>query len=221
MAILIIHTTVWLWWLLWWLLSTLLWCYYPPYYCCGYYPGYGYDDYYVNYGRRERPAQCLHALVTIFQQEEVTHGEMLHWLQRQFIRRFQIIFRSTVIFNQCKEDRSRSKYCRCFQILCTCTKQSQEAVKGTSARSNTTYSRDHPLHVRSIKNSNRTYTPSYNNPRMSTRPSYNNSRTIGSEYGGRLNSSSYNRTPSGVVPVTPLRALLQTVVDKGYPPTVG
>ncbi|MEI6050140.1 MAG: hypothetical protein WCS03_14650, partial [Bacteroidota bacterium] len=87
-------------------------------------------------------------------------------------------------------------------------KLGQDQVKGENIRSITSAPRS-SANTRSEYNSaNRTYTPSYSNPRLSTRPSYNNSkvsdginsnniRNSGTINSSRINSSSGSRFNAG------------------------
>ena len=173
--------------------------YYPPYYCCGYYPGYGYDDYYVDYGRRERTSTMSSRTGNDISAQggySRRDGSLSSRAGGSGGSRSYSGAQSGLTSARRTDPSSGTTGVSKSALPARST--SQEAVKGTSARSNTSSQQGSSAARPEYKNSNRTYTPSYNNPRMSTRPSYNNSRTIGSsEYAGRFNSSSYNRTPSG------------------------
>jgi hypothetical protein len=176
--------------------------YYPPYYggyypgyCCGYYPGYGYEDSYVNYGRRERPSELsskannsAYAGGSSRRDASVTSRANSSGGGRSYSD--SQIASSSVRRNSPGSGTGVSK-------SIASGRTNNQDTKVMSARSGSS-SQQGPASSRpEYKSSNRTYLPSYNNPRMSTRPSYNTSRTIGSELGNRGTSGNSSRYQSG------------------------
>jgi len=167
--------------------------YYPPYYYGGYYRGHGYDDSYINYGRRERASTMSSRSgnsmsagggysrrdASLTSRASSSGGGSRSYsgtpAASTNTRRTDPSTGTAGVSKSAVSGRSSSG--------------SQEAVKGTNARTGNGSQQGSSGARPEYKNSNRTYTPSYNNPRMSTRPSYNNSRTLGSEPGSRVNNS--------------------------------
>lgn len=190
--------------------------YNPYYYCCGYNTGYIYDDYYVDYGRRERAS----TMSSRTGNSSISAGGGYSRRDASLTSRAgssgeSRTYAGTESVSTSSRRTDPSTGTGVSKSAVPGRTSSQEAAKGASARSNSSLQEGSSGTRPEYKNSNRTYTPSYNNPRMSTRPSYNNSRSSVSEPDSRMNNASYSRTPSGSSSVQNSNNTIKSVPSTG------
>lgn len=172
--------------------------YYSPYYMGGYYPGYGYENNSVSYGRRER-SSTMSSRSNAYSGGGGGVANSRRDASSATLRSSGSEGRvSSYTGNEAASSSVRRTDPSVSSGVSKTTSSGRNVtqdVKGATSRSSVSAGNGSVNSRPEYKSTDRTYLPSYNNPRMSTRPSYNNSRTPGVN-SNQNSGSNYRSTPS-------------------------